>query len=77
MSGYQQEQPYRTQVNPWPVIILPILVIVLLVRSFFDFGRAIHDPNYEPRPVTARGDLAEDEKSTISLFRNVSPAMYR
>ncbi len=76
MSGYPEERPYRAQVNPWPVIVLFILVMVLLVRSFFDFGGgAIHDPNYEPRPVTARGDLAEDEKSTISLFRNVSPAV--
>jgi S1-C subfamily serine protease len=29
----------------------------------------------EPRAVTARGDLAEDEKSTIELFKRASPSV--
>jgi S1-C subfamily serine protease len=29
----------------------------------------------EARPVTARGDLAEDEKSTIELFKRASPSV--
>jgi S1-C subfamily serine protease len=29
----------------------------------------------EPRAITARGDLASDEQSTIELFRNVSPSV--
>jgi S1-C subfamily serine protease len=29
----------------------------------------------EPRAVTPRGDLAADEKSTIEIFRNVSPSV--
>jgi S1-C subfamily serine protease len=29
----------------------------------------------EPRPVTARGDLASDEKSTIELFERCSPSV--
>jgi S1-C subfamily serine protease len=29
----------------------------------------------EPRPVAARGDLAQDEKSTIELFRQASPSV--
>ncbi len=29
----------------------------------------------EPRPVAARGDLAEDEKSTIELFKHASPSV--
>jgi S1-C subfamily serine protease len=29
----------------------------------------------EPRPVTARGDLAADEKSTIELFERCSPSV--
>ncbi len=32
-------------------------------------------PVPEPRPVMARGDLAEDEKSTIELFRSASPSV--
>ena len=74
-----REPPYRTGYRPWVVIVLFVLVMILLVRSFFDLlplrGKALTDPNYEPRSVTARGDLAEDEKSTISLFRDVSPSV--
>jgi len=29
----------------------------------------------EPRPVTARGDLAADEKATIEIFQRASPAV--
>jgi S1-C subfamily serine protease len=29
----------------------------------------------EPRPVTPRGDLAQDEKATIELFQRVSPSV--
>jgi S1-C subfamily serine protease len=32
-------------------------------------------PNAQPRPVTARGDLAQDEKTTIKLFEEVSPSV--
>lgn len=31
--------------------------------------------NAEPRAVTARGDLAEDEKNTIEIFRQSSPSV--
>jgi S1-C subfamily serine protease len=33
------------------------------------------DPNAAPRLVAARGDLAEDEQSTIALFKQASPAV--
>ncbi len=29
----------------------------------------------EPRAITARGDLAEDERNTIEIFRNTSPSV--
>jgi S1-C subfamily serine protease len=35
----------------------------------------IHDPNAVPRPVTPRGDLADDEKATIELFKTCSPSV--
>ena len=38
-------------------------------------GCAGAPPVPEPRPVTARGDLAEDEKATIEVFRRVSPSV--
>ena len=33
------------------------------------------DPHASPRLVSARGDLADDEKSTISLFKSASPSV--
>ena len=33
------------------------------------------DPNAAPRVVAPRGDLAEDEKSTIDLFKQASPSV--
>ncbi len=32
-------------------------------------------PLIAPAPIIPRGDLAADEKATIDLFRNVSPAV--
>ncbi len=31
--------------------------------------------NWEPRPITARGDLAQDEATTIDLFDSLSPSV--
>jgi S1-C subfamily serine protease len=33
------------------------------------------DPHAVPRPITPHGDLAEDEKSTIALFKQASPSV--
>ncbi|MDA0835313.1 MAG: trypsin-like peptidase domain-containing protein [Planctomycetota bacterium] len=33
---------------------------------------ALHDPNARPREISARGDLAADEKSTIALYEAAS-----
>jgi S1-C subfamily serine protease len=35
----------------------------------------VHDPKAVARPVAARGDLAEDEKTTIDIFKRASPAV--
>jgi S1-C subfamily serine protease len=35
----------------------------------------LYDPHAEPRPVTARGDLAADELATIEIFKEASPAV--
>ena len=35
----------------------------------------VNDPTAVPRPVQARGDLAEDEKNTIEVFRNSAPSV--
>jgi S1-C subfamily serine protease len=38
-------------------------------------SRAPDRPPAEPRPIVARGDLAQDEQATIALFRQASPGV--
>ncbi len=58
---------------------IPLLAIVLFGAfvCWWVFFREepLHDPDYEPRAVTARGDLAGDEKTTITLFESVAPSV--
>src|SRR5437867_639265 len=53
------------------VLILGLLAGFAAYRFVFDRG----SPAVDPRPVTPRGDLAGDEKSTIDLFRKASPSV--
>ncbi|MAT15868.1 MAG: 2-alkenal reductase [Planctomyces sp.] len=77
----EESRPYvrppvrSSAVNNWLVAILLILVAALLLR-FTNGGRdLLHNPDAEPRAVTARGDLAADEKATIELFQEASPSV--
>ncbi|MCF8055098.1 MAG: trypsin-like peptidase domain-containing protein [Desulfocapsa sp.] len=60
------------KVSPLAIIVLLFLGTWLLFRPL-DTRR--FDPTAEPRAVTARGDLAQDEQNTIELFKNVSPSV--
>ncbi len=54
------------------VMILAVLAVLFSVRGwFFD----LLTPPAVPRAITARGELAADEKSTIELFKQVSPSV--
>jgi S1-C subfamily serine protease len=62
----------------WSLLLVVVVVtlLVLLAQSLWTlvptlFGR----PEAKPRPITPRGDLAADEKSTIALFREASPTV--
>ena len=52
-----------------------LLFILLGWWFFFVYQRPVSAPEIAPIPVTARGDLAADEQSTIALFRSASPAV--
>ncbi len=67
------EQPRKTGfLKPF------ILLLILTGMLWYLFGaqdwRAINR-NAAPRAITARGDLAEDEKNTIEIFRENSPSV--
>jgi S1-C subfamily serine protease len=65
-----------TSVLAWALpLSLTALVIVLAWKLYQSMPKATHDPRAEPRTVSARGDLAADEKATIDLFRTASPAV--
>ncbi len=56
--------------------ILNVLLIICIVYLFAQHWREnFSTEKYEPRTVIARGDLAEDEKSTIELFEKASPSV--
>lgn len=50
------------------------LIVIILLGVFLLFNPFARGPieNVEPRVVTARGDLADDEKNTIDIFRTTS-----
>ncbi|MBI1825977.1 MAG: trypsin-like peptidase domain-containing protein [Planctomycetes bacterium] len=53
------------------------VVIFLLIATWWrrEAPRPLFDPGAPPRAVTARGDLASDEKATIDIFKEASPSV--
>ncbi len=62
-----------------PFRISPFLILLAIaIGLWFVFGPKNYitvDRNADPRPVTARGTLAEDEQNTIDIFKNTSPSV--
>lgn len=59
------------------VAILAILALILAWRVIAPLylGGDLHNPNAAPRPITPRGDLAEDEKTIIEIFERTAPSV--
>jgi len=57
------------------LMLLIALVIVSLFWQIKPWLFDVHDQHALPRAITPRGELADDEKSTIELFRRVSPSV--
>jgi len=71
----QSHRAGRAQARSVLTFLLVVLVALMLYREVrFWFG-GVHERGALPRVVTARGDLAADEKSTIDLFKKVSPCV--
>ncbi|WP_420823819.1 S1C family serine protease [Tsuneonella suprasediminis] len=54
--------------RPWIVVLIIMNVFLLAASAALLINQSA--PLAEPRVVTARGDLAADERATIDLFRN-------
>ena len=73
--GYDRPPQNAPTVPAWLVSILLLAVAGVMLQNAGYLpgfgGRAAR----EARPVTPRGDLAEDEKTTIEIFREASPCV--
>jgi S1-C subfamily serine protease len=65
----------KAQPQTWLTLLLLVLVALLVFREARFWLGPVHYEGAEPRAVTARGDLAADEQSTIEVFRSVSPSV--
>ncbi len=65
----------RSDCSRGVIMLLLAVIIVFLFSQIKPWLFGLHDRGAEPRAVTARGDLAQDEQSTIELFRRVSPSV--
>ncbi len=67
MAGFSSKK-----ISPLAIIILIAMGLWIL---FNPLGRKRNDPNAQSRAVTARGNLAAEEKTTIEIFKNTSPSV--
>src|SRR5512141_3031623 len=65
--------PRRHSSAPLYVLSLVLAAVTGLAVSQL-WQRRLHT-TVTPRPITARGDLASDEKATIALFEQASPSV--
>jgi S1-C subfamily serine protease len=79
MSSYNTYSPRSRSGYFWPLILFLLFTGVLVWRFSPAFSvwptRAGLNPAAEPRAITPRSDLAEDEKSTIELFKQSAPSV--
>jgi S1-C subfamily serine protease len=76
MSTYDRYPPRSPSAGYlWPWLLVVILGGVLVWRLWPGVHSNGVDPSAAPRAITPRGDLAEDEKTTIQIFKQASPAV--
>src|SRR4030042_41904 len=69
--AYPARRPHNSRL---PVLLL-ILVILTLLFQARDWFTSLHYKGAKPLVVAARGELADDEQSTIAVFKAVSPCV--
>lgn len=65
----------KSQRQTWLAVLLLILAALFLFTQVRKWFSGVYDKGAVPRSVTPRGDLAEDEKGTIELFKATSPSV--
>ena len=67
----KKDTTHDGRVSPLALLILVLIGVVLIFNPF----ERQPVTNVEPRVVTARGDLADDEKNTIDIFKSTSSSV--
>jgi S1-C subfamily serine protease len=58
----------------WPVVAISAVAFLLVQHSWLN-GATLTNPKVTTRPITLRGELMPEEKSTITLFKQASPSV--
>src|SRR5574341_1262968 len=64
----------RLKVYFWCALAVAVIAFFFINQGWLN-GAAINDPRAAPRAVSPRGELMAGEKSTITLFKQASPAV--
>ena len=73
-SGNPQRTSYDS-VRRWRLWALGLLLLAVAWLALNGLDGYRYDPDAVPRAITPRGELAQDEQTTIELFRNASPSV--
>jgi S1-C subfamily serine protease len=76
-SNYRSASRRQNSSFFWPLLpLLALLAVgVFLVWRLWPSGQPLIDPQIQARTPAPRGNLADDEKATIELFRSSSPSV--
>jgi S1-C subfamily serine protease len=74
-SDHSQRITPKSKHTRWLIIFLSILAILFVFFQAKQRFTDLYDKTAQSRLVTPRGDLAQDEKSTIELFKLASPSV--
>lgn len=65
----------RPGTGVWPLAVAVLLGLLVGQWFFGRGGRREPAAAAAPRPIAARGDLSQEEKSTVELFKTASPSV--
>jgi S1-C subfamily serine protease len=74
-SSYPNPPPYRPPRSGSFLGTLFLLIVAAVIGYWLARWWERGTPIATPRPVAARGDLAEDEKATIQIFKQTNPSV--
>jgi S1-C subfamily serine protease len=82
MAGYAPDdsRPHPRSLTALLPLLVLLVAVLLVVQVWTLAGRGglpsrTLDPKAQPRPIAPAGDLAEDEKATIALFKQASKSV--